>query len=146
MLSTREIYNYPMKGPQEVMNLKAHGTTERPVQHHLSFGCDEKIANSICSFNRAYSEPQWYAFQESLTWLSQIKKDPNTKMTYYDSVSGKALFEVPVGRTMRDFVEECYKHGWLVFHDMEVMWENVRVLANGETVSTAGTHLGFNIP
>jgi hypothetical protein len=27
----------------------------------------------------------------------------------------------------------------------EVVWENVRVLGNGETVSTAGTHLGHNL-
>lgn len=28
----------------------------------------------------------------------------------------------------------------------QVVWENVRVLKNGETVSTGGTHLGHNLP
>ena len=32
------------------------------------------------------------------------------------------------------------------FRDQEVVWENVRVLKDGETVSTSGTHLGHNIP
>jgi peptide methionine sulfoxide reductase MsrB len=32
------------------------------------------------------------------------------------------------------------------FRDNEVNWENVRVLPDGETVSTAGTHLGHNLP
>lgn len=32
------------------------------------------------------------------------------------------------------------------FRDEEVVWDNVRVLKNGETVSTTGTHLGHNLP
>lgn len=30
--------------------------------------------------------------------------------------------------------------------DEEVVWENVRALSNGETVSLTGTHLGHNLP
>ena len=37
-------------------------------------------------------------------------------------------------------------HGWPSFRDEEVVWENVRVLDDSEAVSTAGTHLGHNIP
>lgn len=32
------------------------------------------------------------------------------------------------------------------FRDAEVVWENVRVLPDGETVSVDGTHLGHNLP
>ena len=35
-----------------------------------------------------------------------------------------------------------YSQGWPSFRDQEVVWENVRVLRDGETVSTSGTHLG----
>ena len=37
-------------------------------------------------------------------------------------------------------------HGWPSFRDDEVNWDYVRVLSDGECVSTAGTHLGHNIP
>ena len=29
---------------------------------------------------------------------------------------------------------------------LQVVWENVRALGDGETVSTTGTHLGHNLP
>ena len=32
------------------------------------------------------------------------------------------------------------------FRDGDVNWDHVRVLPNGEVVSTAGTHLGHNLP
>ena len=34
----------------------------------------------------------------------------------------------------------------VLFQDNEVVWENVRALRNGETVSLSGTHLGHNLP
>ena len=37
-------------------------------------------------------------------------------------------------------------HGWPSFRDSEVVWDDVRVLKDGETVSLDGTHLGHNIP
>jgi peptide methionine sulfoxide reductase MsrB len=47
---------------------------------------------------------------------------------------------------MNDFINESEDHGWPSFRDNEVVWENVRVLADGETVSLDGTHLGHNLP
>ena len=67
-------------------------------------------------------------------------------MTYFDSVTGKPLFIAPQKRTFKDFLEESRAHGWPSFRDEEVVWENVRCLANGEVVSLAGTHLGHNLP
>jgi hypothetical protein len=42
--------------------------------------------------------------------------------------------------------EESKSHGWPSFRDEEVVWENVRCLPNGESVSVDGTHLGHNLP
>ena len=43
-------------------------------------------------------------------------------------------------------MRESKAHGWPSFRDEEVVWDNVRVLEGGETVSLAGTHLGHNLP
>ena len=47
---------------------------------------------------------------------------------------------------MDDFMKESEHHGWPSFRDEETVTENVRVLADGETVSVDGTHLGHNLP
>lgn len=67
-------------------------------------------------------------------------------MTYRDSVTGKPLFVAPKGRSVDEFIAESNSHGWPSFRDDEVVWENVRVLKGGETVSVDGTHLGHNLP
>ena len=36
--------------------------------------------------------------------------------------------------------------GWPSFRDNEVDWKYVRVLPNGETITTDGVHLGHNLP
>ena len=66
--------------------------------------------------------------------------------TFFDSITGKPLFKAPLGRSLEEFVLESQKHGWPSFRDDEVIWENVRVLEDGETVSLDGTHLGHNLP
>ena len=68
------------------------------------------------------------------------------EITFYDSVTGKPLFVAPKGRTFEEFKTESLIHGWPSFRDEEVVWENVRVLKDGETVSLTGTHLGHNLP
>ena len=47
---------------------------------------------------------------------------------------------------MAQFLVESENHGWPSFRDEEVIWENVRCLKNGETVSIDGSHLGHNLP
>jgi len=61
-------------------------------------------------------------------------------------VTGLPLFVAPVGRSWDAFVSESKVHGWPSFRKQEVIWDNVRVLDNGETVSVNGTHLGHNLP
>jgi len=68
------------------------------------------------------------------------------EITFYDSNTGKPLFVAPKGRSMEDFLKESGSHGWPSFRDEEVVWENVRCLGDGESVSVDGTHLGHNLP
>ena len=99
-------------------------------------------AAQICCFNRHYAEHAGY--WTSTNFMSQVDKEGET--TYYDSVTGLPLFIAPRGRSWAEFEQESRSHGWPSFRDEEVVWENMRVLADGESVSTAGTHLGHNLP
>lgn len=125
------------------MRKKAHGTCLAEVQPKLRWSCDRDTADSICCFNRHYAEHSGYF--ESTSFLKE-EKDPKGPITFYDSVTGKALFVAPKNRTWDEFVLESQAHGWPSFRDAEVVRENVRVLGDGETVSIDGTHLGHNIP
>ena len=79
-----------------------------------------------------------------MIYLNEAKR--GREIVYYDSITGKPLFVAPRGRTIDAFLEESSHHGWPSFRDEEVVWEHVRVLPDGETVSTDGSHLGHNIP
>jgi len=127
---------------QELMVQKAHGTCPKPVQSNLKWGCDLQTADHICCFNRHFAERSGYFLETSFL---DDEKDSHP-LTFYDSVTGKALFVAPRGRSWSDFVTESRAHGWPSFRDAEVVKTNVRVLENGETVSVDGTHLGHNIP
>ena len=120
------------------MNKKSYGTGGAPVQEKLRWGCDVKTADRICNFNRAWAE--YAGYFTTTRYFTEIDRTKET--TYYDSVTGKPLFIAPRGRTFEDFESESRIHGWPSFRDEEVVWENVRCLANGEAVSLAGTHLG----
>ena len=139
---------YPIQGDEEIMCKKQHGTSARPVMDNLRFGCDQKKADEICSFNRHYAEYSGYAWTVGKTWVTELMVEDNLNkaITHYDSVTGKPLFIAPRGRTTEDLLLESRAHGWPSFRDEEVDWENVRCLANGECVSVDGTHLGHNLP
>merc|ERR1719223_827408 len=128
---------------------KEHGTTANPVQENLRYGVSRKLADKICSFNRVFAEMGGY-FQGSTTFEEDVRNivaSTGGPVTFYDSVSGKALFKAPVNRSVDEFISESKVHGWPSFRDDEVVWSDVRVLkSSGETVSTIGTHLGHNIP
>ena len=132
------------------MATRANGSCVGPVQDKLRFKCSRSEANTICCFNRHYAEFRGYSFSHEVFWIEELtsasKATPIEPMNYYDSVTGKALFRAPVGRSYADFIQESEAHGWPSFRDNEVDWDNVRVLANGETVSIDGTHLGHNLP
>ena len=139
-------------GDESIMSPKEHGTSHVPVQTNLNWNVDEKMADRICNFNRHYAEPSGY--WESTSFYrevqEQVKKGADTdnvnEVTFYDSNTGKPLFIAPRGRSWNDFKVESEAHGWPSFRDEEVVWENVRCLSDGETVSLDGTHLGHNLP
>lgn len=134
---------YPILADESIMSPKEHGTSAQPVQKNLRWNCDYDTADRICNFNRHYAE---YAGYWTSTDFLKAAKDASQPVQFYDSVTGLLLFTAPVGRTMKDFLEESAKHGWPSFRDEETNWENVRVLKNGECVSVTGTHLGHNLP
>ena len=49
-------YANVVMGDEAIMAQKAHGTSETPVQENLKWGCDRKVADNICNFNRHYAE------------------------------------------------------------------------------------------
>ena len=127
-------------GDEATMSKKAHGTSAVPVQQDLRWACDRKTADRICNFNRHYAE--YSGYWESTTFLKEMGGGgggPSAPIRFYDSNTGKLLFEAPKGRTWEEFVRESKSHGWPSFRDQEVEWDNVRVLPNGETVSIDGT-------
>ena len=38
----------PIVGQESIMSPKAHGTSDKPVQSKLRWGCDPKLADRIC--------------------------------------------------------------------------------------------------
>lgn len=137
---------FPIVGDSSIMSKKKHGTSNTPVQADLRWGCDRKTADRICNFNRHYAEHAGY-FRKDTSFMEYAKSLPKGEtIKFYDSNTGEPLFVAPLGRTMEAFLKESRSHGWPSFRDEEVVWENMRCLKNGESVSLAGTHLGHNLP
>uniref|UniRef100_A0A7S0AM35 Peptide-methionine (R)-S-oxide reductase n=1 Tax=Minutocellus polymorphus TaxID=265543 RepID=A0A7S0AM35_9STRA len=131
-------------GDESIMYQKDHGSSAVPVQENLRYGVSRKLADRISNYNRRFAELGGY-FQE--TSFEDVVRAANGPVTFYDSNTGKALFQAPIGRSADEFIDESKVHGWPSFRDNEVVWDNVRVLKNsGETVSVDGTHLGHNLP
>jgi peptide methionine sulfoxide reductase MsrB len=134
---------FPIKGDEKLMAPKEHGTSAMAVQSKLRWGCDVALADRICNYNRRWAENAGY-FQ-STKFFAEVDQS-GKETTFYDSVTGKPLFVAPRGRSFEEFKQESMYHGWPSFRDSEVVWENVRCMGDGETVSLTGTHLGHNLP
>jgi len=76
-----------------------------------------------------------------LEWPRQLLGRPSTPC-----VTGAVLFVAPHGRFFEELESESRMHGWPSFRDKEMVWDSVRVLKDGETVSSTGTHPGHNLP
>eukprot|EP01062_Namystynia_karyoxenos_P044766 TRINITY_DN33026_c0_g1_i1.p1 TRINITY_DN33026_c0_g1~~TRINITY_DN33026_c0_g1_i1.p1 ORF type:complete len:185 (+),score=37.51 TRINITY_DN33026_c0_g1_i1:71-625(+) len=130
-----------VRGEEDIMRQRAHGTCPHAPQRELLWGVAWDEADRVCCFNRRYAEHRGY-WAKTL-WDPEVAPGP---VSYYDSVSGRRLFRAPVGRSAASFRRESAAHGWPSFRDSEVDWRHVRVLSDGEVVSVDGTHLGHNIP
>lgn len=133
-------------GDESIMSEKSHGTSETPVQENLRWNSDRKVADNVCNFNRHYAEARGSWTSTDFAKESKEEYDQNGEIKFYDSNTGKLLFIAPKGRSYDDFIRESASHGWPSFRDEEVVWDDVRCLPNGESVSLAGTHLGHNLP
>ena len=131
-----------VRGSSALMNPKAHGTAPHAVPQHIRWGCDRGLADWCCCFNRHLAEPSGY--WRTTRFLAEDDRSGPT--IYYDSVTSKPLFVAPIVRSWKEFLLETEEHGWPSFRDDEVVWENVRVLSDGECVSVDGSHLGHSIP
>ena len=144
MLNPKKTFAAPcVMGEESIMAPKEHGTSTKPVGK-LRWGCKEDLADRICSYNRHYAENGGY-WERSTTFLSDEEQSAGDT-TFYDSVTGKPLFNAGKERSWEVFVKESKSHGWPSFRDSEVNWDYVRVLPDGECVSVDGTHLGHNLP
>eukprot|EP00178_Gracilaria_changii_P021677 TRINITY_DN64304_c0_g1_i1.p1 TRINITY_DN64304_c0_g1~~TRINITY_DN64304_c0_g1_i1.p1 ORF type:complete len:168 (-),score=24.28 TRINITY_DN64304_c0_g1_i1:67-570(-) len=132
-------------GEEKMMSPKENGTCSKKPIEDLLYNVDRDKADKICCHNRHYAEHSGYAFKEPVTWVQDVsEKGP---VDYYDSIHGRHLFKAPgPSRTWEEFLKESKAHGWPSFRDEEVDWEYVRVLPNGETITTEGVHLGHNLP
>jgi len=146
-MSTQKFAAPCIIGDESIMSEKAHGTSDIPVQQDLRWNCDKKVADNICNFNRHYAEHSGY-WSSKTTFLEEAKEEYEEKgeVKFYDSNTGKLLFIAPKGRSFEHFIKESRSHGWPSFRDEEVVWDDVRCLPNGESISLAGTHLGHNLP
>ena len=102
-------------GDESIMSPKAHGTTETPVQKNLRFSVNNQLADQICSFNRHFAEPatSWEASTFEKEFLAEASEE--NPMTFYDSVTGKPLFQAPIGRSPQAFLAESRVHGKLMY-------------------------------
>jgi hypothetical protein len=107
---------------KELMQEKAHGTTNTPVQTNLRWSVDRAKADEICCFNRHDAEHSGYSSKTPF-WHTEKGKE----VTFYDSVSGKPLFVAPRGRSWEEFEKESKAHGWPSFRDEEVVGEHARL-------------------
>jgi hypothetical protein len=76
---------YPIRGSEDIMSPKSHGTSNAAVQSKLRWKCDRSLADRICNYNRRWAEHAGYWTQET-SFLSEA--DPTTETTFYDSVTG----------------------------------------------------------
>ena len=98
-------------GDESIMSSKDHGTCVAEVQNPLKWNCDRDTADNICCFNRKYAE--YSGYWKTTTFLDEV--DTKNVTTFYDSVTGKALFRAPIGRTFDEFKKESSNHGWPSF-------------------------------
>ena len=92
-------------GDESIMSPKAHGTSAVPIQPNLRWNCDRKTADRICNHNRHYAEYSGY-WEAETTFLKEVGDNPDKPIQFYDSNTGKLLFEAPKGRSFQEFVQE----------------------------------------
>ena len=133
------------KADESVMrNQRVLGTK---IERSLRWNSRSATAKQICARNRHGAE--WSGLlnraDKFIEELNQEMDGGGGHVTFYDSALNRPVFAV-TKRPLSQFLEESVKHGWPSFRAEDVVWENVRILDDGEVVTRDGLHLGHNIP
>ena len=133
------------KASESVMrNQRTLGTK---IERTLRWNSRSATAKQICARNRHGAE--WSGLlNRSDKFIEELNAEMDGgggHVTFYDSALHRPVFEV-FNRPLSQFLEESVKHGWPSFRAEDVVWENVRILDDGEVVTKDGLHLGHNIP
>lgn len=117
------------------------------ITHDLRWNSRSATAKQICSRNRHGAE--WSGlFHRSSSFIDEVNRELDGgggHVSFYDSAMHRPVFRV-TARPLFQFLDESIKHGWPSFRVEDVVWENVRILEDGEVVTIDGLHLGHNIP
>ena len=108
---------------------------------------NESLAEAVCCDSRAmpFAEPQHLYEAPDIDLFHKLNASGTT--TFYDSVCGKPVFQTPIKRTVKDFMDDTDEHGWPSFRDAEVFKQNVVTNeTTGFVTSVCGTHLGSYLP
>ena len=87
------------------------------MQQSLKWNCDNSLADRICNFNRHWAENAGY--WTSTSYLKDV--DRSVVTTYYDSVTGKALFKAPVGRTFDEFLGKSCAYQYIFLNPFKLL-------------------------
>ena len=123
MLLQTSRYHPPAR---QQMARKAHGTSARPVQSPLRWGCDAKLADRICSYNRHYAEGSGSFLRTSFPATAR-RDAASGPIVFYDSVTGRPLFRAPIGRSFAQFEAESKvgrSPGCLLFENKLLVYRN----------------------
>jgi hypothetical protein len=150
LAKAEQLHQYPgipeeAKADESVMrNQRVLGTK---IERSLRWNSRSATAKQICARNRHGAE--WSGLlNRADKFIEELNKEMDGgggHVTFYDSALNRPVFEV-TKRPLSQFLEESVKHGWPSFRAEDVVWENVRILDDGEVVTRDGLHLGHNIP
>jgi uncharacterized surface protein with fasciclin (FAS1) repeats len=107
----------------------------------------ETLAEAICCDTafRPFAEPQHTFELDDVDLWGHVNKSGIT--TFYDSVCGIPLFNVPMNRTFAEFQAETEEHGWPSFRPAELVAGAITIdPVTNYVTSACGTHLGTNLP
>lgn len=133
--------------PQHVQSNLRYNISNISPQLVIPVPADESLPEAICCDKKflPFAEPQ-FTFQRPDVDLFS-KMNPTGTTIFYDSVCGQPLFEVPKGRTLKEFQDETLEHSWPSFRPEEVIDNSVYIDENNYVFTTGcNIHLGSNVP
>ena len=135
------------RADESIMRNQRALASEMTSSSRMRWNVRAATAKQICARNRHGAE--WSGLlNRSQLFIDELNREMDGgggHVTFFDSAKHHPVFKVH-RRPLREFLEESVEHGWPSFQVEDVVWENVRVLEDGEVVTKDGLHLGHNIP